>query len=60
MQHFSNYHYKDSEDDVFKIIEKPNKNSIYNEEEIDIILKCEEKSKFIAVEIKSYNSRKNT
>lgn len=60
IKHFGNYGLKFN-DKIYDIVEKPKKDSLYNKEEIDLVLKSyiENKDEYIAVEVKSYLSRKN-
>ncbi|NTU94846.1 MAG: hypothetical protein HGA83_01270 [Bacteroidales bacterium] len=60
VKHFNNYVYQDSSGDKYPVVKTPNRNSIYNSCELDLILRQNDISceKFIAIEIKSFLSKK--
>ncbi len=60
VKHFNNYVYQDVLCNKYPIVETPNRNSIYNACELDLILRQEDLScnKFVAIEVKSFLSKK--
>jgi hypothetical protein len=60
VKHFNNYVYQDSSGDKYPVVKTPNRNSVYNSCELDLILRQNDLSceKFIAIEIKSFLSKK--
>lgn len=60
VKHYNNHVYQDSKSNKYPVVETPNKNSVYNSYELDLVLRQNDSScnQFITIEIKSFLSKK--